>query len=241
MIHLENVDKIYPRPEGTVDALRDVTLDVRPGEFVAVRGPSGCGKSTLLTIIGGLGMPTAGRVIVGGKDLGAMSSAERAHFRARQVGFVFQMFHLLPYLSVLENVAVAEVSRDRAAAQRLLERFGLAGRLRHHPAELSIGQRQRVAIARALVNRPPLVLADEPTGNLDPESSAEVLRLLVDYHREGGTVLLVTHEEQAARCAERTVLLKDGTIQQGEAVGSSEFSQDTPRPLLEKRGKLSYL
>jgi putative ABC transport system ATP-binding protein len=212
MIHLENVSKVYPRPEGAVYALREVSLDVRPGEFVAVRGPSGCGKSTLLTIIGGLAVPTSGTVMVGGKDLGQISPSDRVRFRARQVGFVFQMFHLLPYLTVLENVAVAAISGDRAAAAQLLEQFGLADRLRHRPAELSAGQRQRVAIARALVNRPPLVLADEPTGNLDPDSSAEILRLLESFHREGGTVLLVTHEEQAARCAQRTVLLRDGVI-----------------------------
>jgi putative ABC transport system ATP-binding protein len=216
MIHLENVSKVYPRSEGAIYAIREVSLDVRPGEFVAVRGPSGCGKSTLLTIIGGLAVPTSGRVVVGGKDLCAISSPERVRFRARQVGFVFQMFHLLPYLTVLENVAVAEVSGDRAAAAQLLERFGLADRLRHHPAELSAGQRQRVAIARALVNHPPLLLADEPTGNLDPDSSAEVLRLLDGFHREGGTVLLVTHEEQAVRCAQRTVLLRDGALRCNE-------------------------
>ena len=221
MIHLENVSKVYPRPEGAVYALRELSLDVEPGEFVAVRGPSGCGKSTLLTIVGGLAAPTSGRVIVGGNDLGAMSSPGRSGLRSRQVGFVFQMFHLLPYLTVLENVAIAEVSGDRAAAAELLEQFGLADRLRHHPAELSTGQRQRVAIARALVNHPPLLLADEPTGNLDPESSAEVLRLLEGFHREGGTVLLVTHEEQAARYAQRTVLLRDGVL------GSSERSESS--------------
>jgi putative ABC transport system ATP-binding protein len=198
-----------------------VSLDVDAGEFVAVRGPSGCGKSTLLTLIGGLAMPTAGRVMVGGKDLATMSAADRVRYRARQVGFVFQMFHLLPYLTVLENVAVAEVSGDRSAAAQLLERFGLGDRLRHHPAELSAGQRQRVAIARALVNRPPLVLADEPTGNLDPENSAEALQLLASFHQEGGTLLLVTHEEQAARCAQRTVLLRDGVLGRDERPAAS--------------------
>jgi putative ABC transport system ATP-binding protein len=213
MIHLEKVSKIYPRPGGPVHALRDVTHDVAPGEFVAVRGPSGCGKSTLLTIIGALGMPTSGRVTVAGKDLLAMSPAERVGFRARQVGFVFQLFHLFPYLTVLQNVAVAQVAGDRKLPRDLLERFGLADRLGHYPAELSAGERQRVAIARAMVNRPPLLLADEPTGNLDPDSSAGVLRLLRDFHQQGGTVLLVTHEEQAARQAGRTVLLRNGSIE----------------------------
>ena len=215
MIHLENITKVYERPEGAVHALAGVSLDVTAGEFVAVRGPSGCGKSTLLTIIGALGMPTSGRVVVAGQDILAMSSPVRTRFRARQVGFVFQMFHLLPYLTVLENVAIAALEDGQTAARRILERFGLGDRMSHRPAELSAGQRQRVAIARALVNRPRLILADEPTGNLDPESSAEVLDLLADVHAEGDTILLVTHEEQAANRAQRTVVMRAGQIQVG--------------------------
>jgi len=217
MIHLEQVTKIYRRAEGPpVHALREVGLEVGRGEFVAVRGPSGCGKSTLLTIVGGLGMPTSGRVMVGGEDLAAMSSAARARFRAARIGFVFQTFHLLPYLTVLENVVAAALPGQEAEARRrakeTLERFQLGHRLRHRPAELSTGECQRVAIARAMVNQPHLVLADEPTGNLDAENSAGVLELLSGFHREGGTILLVTHQESAARYAERTVLLRDGSI-----------------------------
>ncbi len=234
MIHLENVSKIYRTADGPVHALSGLSMDVGQGEFVAVRGPSGCGKSTLLMIAGGLGMPTSGRVVVAGEDLPAISSAARARFRARRIGFVFQMFHLLPYLTVLENVTAAitkprpsvapnatkprpsvaphhkPAARDRAT--ELLEKFQLADRLRHRPAELSAGECQRVAIARALVNRPQLILADEPTGNLDPESAATVLDLLADFHRQGGTVLLVTHQERAAGYAERTILLRAGSI-----------------------------
>jgi ABC-type lipoprotein export system ATPase subunit len=216
MIHLEGVSKTYPTSGGEVHALRAVNFEVAPGEFVAVRGPSGSGKSTLLTIIGGLAAPSAGRVRVADKDLGQLSPAGLALFRQRDVGFVFQTFHLLPYLDVLGNVMVAAappVAGDGARrAGELLERFQLGHRLRHRPAELSTGESQRVAIARALVNRPSLLLADEPTGNLDAETSVGVLDLLGDFHKQGGTVLLVTHEESAAARAQRTVLLRQGEL-----------------------------
>lgn len=213
MIQLEQVSKTYRRPAGPVPALEALTLNVAAGQFVAVCGPSGCGKTTLLSIVGALVRPSAGRVVVAGEDLGAMSAAARARFRARKVGFVFQMFHLLPYLTVLENVLLAtdgDASHD--AARELLDRFGLGPRLGHRPAELSAGERQRVAIARAMIHRPPLVLADEPTGNLDGQSAAEVLEILGGFHREGATVLLVTHQEQAAAKADRVVLLRAGRV-----------------------------
>jgi ABC-type lipoprotein export system ATPase subunit len=216
MIHLEGVSKSYFTSAGEVRALVRVNLDVARGEFVAVRGPSGCGKSTLLTIIGGLAAASAGRVRVAGKDLGHLSPAALAIFRQREVGFVFQTFHLLPYLDVLSNVLVAASPSAGGdglrRANELIERFQLAHRLHHRPAELSTGESQRVAIARALVNRPSLLLADEPTGNLDAETSAGVLELLGDFHRQGGTVLLVTHEEAAAQQAQRTVLLRQGEL-----------------------------
>jgi ABC-type lipoprotein export system ATPase subunit len=217
MIQLEEVSKVYQTSDGPVHALSDVSLHVEQGEFVAVQGPSGCGKSTLLTVVGGLGTPTSGRVMVGGEDVVAMSPADRARFRAERIGFVFQMFHLLPYLTVLENVLVAALpGREAAARERaggLLEKFQLGHRLRHHPGELSTGECQRVAIARALVNRPQLVLADEPTGNLDPENSVGVLDLLSGFRAEGGTILLVTHQESAANYAGRTIRLRDGLIE----------------------------
>ncbi len=219
MIELEGVTKLYRTPAGPVHALDDVRLRVAEGEFVAVRGPSGCGKSTLLTIVGGLAAPTSGAVRVAGEDLVAISPAQRAAFRARHVGFVFQMFHLLPYLDVLHNVLAASLPSDPTArdrAHQTLARFGLAPRLTHKPGELSAGERQRVAMARALINRPRLLLADEPTGNLDAESAHEVLDLLAEYRAEGGTILLVTHQEQAAGYATRTVVLRQGRIETGD-------------------------
>jgi ABC-type lipoprotein export system ATPase subunit len=213
VICFQHVSKVYETPQGPVTALADVSLDVAPGEFVAVRGPSGCGKSTLLMLAGGIASPTCGHVIVDGLNLGTLSSQQRARFRAEAVGFVFQMFHLLPYLSVLDNVLVAATrARARLKAGELLERFQLGHRLQHRPAQLSVGERQRVAIARALLNEPRLVLADEPTGNLDPANAAGVLEILSDFHRGGGTVLLVTHDESAASQAERVVTLLEGRI-----------------------------
>jgi len=223
MIQLTDTSKTYPTPDGPVHALRHVTLKIQAGEFVAVRGPSGCGKSTLLMLVGGLGTPTSGTITVAGEDLQAISSAARTEFRARRVGFVFQMFHLLPYLSIVENVAAAalpELGADRVRrATELLDSFGLSDRLGHHPAELSAGERQRVAVARALINHPALILADEPTGNLDPESAERVLELLARFHRDGGTVLLVTHQQQAADYAQRTIALRDGAIVPSDAEG----------------------
>ena len=218
MIQLEDVSKVYETTCGSVHALSGVSLTVERGEFVAVRGPSGCGKSTLLTIVGSLGMPTSGRVTVAGEDVVGMSSAARARFRAERIGFVFQMFHLLPYLTVLENVAAAALPGQEAAARKrakvLLEGFQLGDRLEHRPGQLSTGECQRVAIARAMVNRPQLILADEPTGNLDPENSASVLELLLSFQRDGGTALLVTHQESAAKYAGRAIELRGGAIEQ---------------------------
>lgn len=215
MIKLEDVTKTYATADEPVHALSQVSLDVASGEFVAVRGPSGCGKSTLLMIAGAMATPSSGSVSVAGEDLLAMSGAARARFRAEKIGFVFQMFHLLPYLTVLENVAAAATGRATEARKRgheLLETFQLGHRLGHRPAELSTGERQRVAVARALINRPELILADEPTGNLDADSASAVLDLLDDFHRQGGTVLLVTHEEAAGKRAQRTILLGAGKI-----------------------------
>lgn len=216
MIQLAQVSKIYRGSDGPVHALCEVSLEIESGQFVVVRGPSGCGKSTLLGVVGGLTTPTSGKVRVAGQDLIAASAGTRTQVRARQIGFVFQMFHLFPYLSVLENVAVAAlpqvVAKPQVRAGELLERFHLSHRLRHRPSELSTGECQRVAVARAMINHPSLILADEPTGNLDPDNAEAVLDLLRDFHREGGTVLLVTHQETAARHAQRTVLLREGRI-----------------------------
>jgi putative ABC transport system ATP-binding protein len=219
MIQFDQVSKVYRGRAGPVCALSEVSLYVAAGEFAVVEGPSGSGKSTLLSIAGGLCASSSGTVRVDGQDLVNLSPAGRARFRARHVGFVFQMFHLFPYLSVLENVA-AGASDPREAfsrARELLERCRLSDRLRHRPGELSTGECQRVAVARALINRPRLILADEPTGNLDPASARAVMDLLAEFHSEGGTVMLVTHREMAGGPDHRTIVLKAGCIEHGEA------------------------
>ena len=224
MIQLTNVSKVYRTRAGEVRALDDVTLEVPAGQFVAVRGHSGSGKSTLLALVGGLAVPSAGDVRVADRLVSGMSSAERAGFRAEKLGFVFQMFHLLPYVNVLDNVLVGSTLEDRQAARErareLLRQFGLEARLTHRPSQLSAGERQRVAMARALLNEPPLLLADEPTGNLDPESAATLLDHVERFHGAGGTVLLVTHDERAASRAERVVSMTSGRLQPDAAVAS---------------------
>jgi putative ABC transport system ATP-binding protein len=216
MIRLENVSKTYQGKRGEVRALESVTLGVERGEFVVVRGASGSGKSTLLLTIGGLIRPTRGEVRVNGKELYGLSQGERARFRAETIGFVFQMFHLLPYLNVLDNVLVPAMTgmgqdkQDRA--RKLLETLHMSERADHKPSQLSTGERQRVAFARALLNEPELILADEPTGNLDPDNAARVLEYLSNFHREGGTILLVTHEERAQEYAQRVVFLDEGRL-----------------------------
>ena len=208
MIRLENVSKVYHKAGKEIRALDSFSLDIAVGEFVAVRGASGCGKTTLLLTVGGMIRPTTGRVLLDGQDVYSLSPRRRAALRAEKVGFVFQMFHLLPYLNVLENVrsaALAGGDASRAHAIELLERVGLSDRLNHRPAELSTGERQRVAIARAMLSRPAVILADEPTGNLDPYSATAAMDHLADFHRDGCTILLVTHEALAATYAQRTV------------------------------------
>jgi len=215
MIKLESVSKVYSRGTEEVRALDDVSLAVAPGEFVAVRGPSGCGKSTLLLTVGGMIRPTEGRVLLDGRDPYGLSLRERARLRADRVGFVFQMFHLVPYLSAVDNVlvpAMAGMAAGHSEATDLLERLQLGKRLHHRPGELSTGERQRVALARALLKRPSIVLADEPTGNLDPESAAQVMSYLSDFHRDGGTVLVVSHDALAEQHADRTVHLEAGRL-----------------------------
>ena len=216
MIELEQVSKVYRKAGGEVRALDEVSLHVELREFVAVRGPSGSGKSTLLLTVGGMVRPTRGRVVLDGQDLYGVASAERSRVRAEKIGFVFQMFHLVPYLDVLENVLLPNVAGGRASreeAAQLLERLQLGERVYHRPAELSTGERQRVAIARALVKRPAIVLADEPTGNLDPDTSAQIMGHLEEFHREGGTVLVVTHDALADQYAQRTLRLERGRLQ----------------------------
>jgi len=215
MLELRGVSKIYRAGEGEIRALDGVSVRVEAGEFVAVRGPSGCGKSTLLMAAAGMARPSAGRVLLDGEDLYALSPRRRAAVRAAKVGFVFQMFHLIPYLSVWENILsplVAGARGTRDDARAIAERVGLTERLGHRPSELSTGERQRVALARALLNRPQLILADEPIGNLDPENGRAVMDFLAEFNAEGGTVLLVTHEELAAGYAQRTITLERGRL-----------------------------
>jgi ABC-type lipoprotein export system ATPase subunit len=216
MIVLEKVAKTYRTSKGNVNALNGINLHVGEGEFVAVSGPSGSGKTTLLMTIAGMLRPTSGAVSIDKNNLYTMSMRERAKFRAENIGFVFQMFHLVPYLNVTDNVLLAGgvvTSKDRKAEARyLIERFGLTGRNHHTPAELSAGEKQRTAVARALLNRPKIILADEPTGNLDPDNTASVLGYISDFHRNGGTVVLATHGRAAEQFADRTIHLQNGTV-----------------------------
>ena len=205
MIACEEITKCY----GAVTALAPFDLKVKQGEFVAVKGVSGSGKTTLLLMLGGMLRPTRGKVHFDGKDLYSQSGPARADYRATEVGFVFQMFHLVPYLNVAENIQLAAHNGNAGnRPHELLERFGLGHRLTHTPGELSVGERQRVALARAMVNEPRLILADEPTGNLDPKNDMQVFEHLAEYHQSGGTVIVVTHGSTADQFADRVVNLK---------------------------------
>lgn len=218
ILSLTDVRKTYASGAVAVDALRGVSMDVARGDYVAIMGPSGSGKSTLMHIIGCLDVPTSGRYELAGQDVSGMTEAQLAQVRNAQIGFVFQQFNLLPTLTAWRNVALPLCYAGVPAAQRrtravtALERVGLADRVDHRPGELSGGQQQRVAIARALVTDPSLLLADEPTGNLDSTSTEEVLRLLDDLHESGRTILLITHEEEVAARAQRTLRIRDGEL-----------------------------
>lgn len=221
ILKLEHVGHTYTDAQHDVRALDDVSLQLDAGQFHAVVGPSGCGKSTLLLCAGGLLQPTSGKVSVTGSDPYALAGDARAKLRARTIGFVFQQFHLVPFLSVRDNVLAPMMALDAPAADvtrradALLERFGLAPRRDHLPAALSSGERQRTALARALLNEPHLLLADEPTGNLDSENAAIVLTHLREFSEAGGAVLLVTHDEQAVAKADTAIRLRDGRIVDG--------------------------
>lgn len=217
LLQLENISKSYNESQSTIHAVDGVSLEVAAGEFVAVRGPSGCGKSTLLLTAGGLLKPDQGKVKIEDQDPYSLSPDDRAEFRANNIGFVFQQFHLVPYLSVLENVLAPGLATNvnsglRERALKLVEQFGLTDRIGHVPAKLSSGERQRVAMARALLNSPKLLLADEPTGNLDQENAENILAYLKQFAAEGGAVLLVTHDDRAVVYAQRVVHLLNGKI-----------------------------
>lgn len=223
MIELQNIRKTYMQGGNEIRALDGVDISIAKGEFVAIMGPSGSGKSTLLNVLGALDKPDAGTYHLEHDEIASMDDDASSDLRNRRIGFVFQSFHLLPRLTVLENVLLPQryaASVDASAEQRaraLLERIGLGARLDHLPGELSGGQLQRAAIARALLNQPALLLADEPTGNLDSKSAGDVLELLAELHANGQTMVLVTHDPNIAAKAQRTIHLKDGKVAQVQA------------------------
>lgn len=216
MLSVENITKVYRKPEKEVRALDGVSLNVNSGEFVAVEGPSGSGKSTLLFTAGSLLAPDDGQILIDGRNPYALSFDERARFRAEEIGFVFQQFHLIPYLTVLENILTPSIllktENPHERAMQLIERFGLTERVHHVLAELSTGERQRTALARGFINSPSLILADEPTGNLDRENAEIVIRSLVEFADTGGSVLLVTHDAYAVQYATKTFHLEKGRV-----------------------------
>ena len=219
IIHIENIRKSYIMGKNTLEVLKGISLDINKNEYVALMGPSGSGKSTLMNILGCLDTPTKGVYILNSHDVSKMDDNALAEIRNKEIGFVFQQFNLLPRLTALENVALPLIYSGMSRKQRnekamhMLEMVDLANRHHHKPNELSGGQSQRVAIARALVNNPSLILADEPTGNLDSKTSYEIMDIFRDIHSKGNTVVLVTHEEDIARNAYRIIRLRDGIIE----------------------------
>lgn len=217
MIDVASLGKTYRRGDGApVEALKDISFRIACGEFVTIRGPSGSGKSSMLNIMGCLDKPTSGSYRLNGEELSDYSDRQLSHVRARKIGFVFQSFHLMPRTTALENVEIPMIYGpgrvDRKKAIAALVRVGLKERAHHYGTELSGGEQQRVAIARALINDPPLILADEPTGNLDSAAGAEVMGILGQLHQEGRTVVLVTHDDVVAAFAEREILFRDGVL-----------------------------
>lgn len=218
MIRIENAVKVYKTGDINLTALKGVNLHIAPGEFAAIMGPSGCGKSTMMNLLGCLDRMTSGRYILNNKDISKLTERELAGIRNTEIGFVFQSFNLLPRMTILENVELPMVYagmslRDRREkALEALSKVDLSDRIRHRPNEISGGQKQRVAIARAIVNKPSIILADEPTGNLDTKVTEEIMRIIQQLNNEGATILMVTHEADVAKYAKRIVRMKDGNI-----------------------------
>jgi putative ABC transport system ATP-binding protein len=223
ILKTENLWKVYRQGKVDVPALRGVSIEVMPGEFVSIMGPSGCGKSTMLHVIGGLAQATRGRVLLDGNDLTTMSDSERTNLRRHKVGFVFQRFNLLPTLDAYHNILLAQHIHgngfDPHRFQMVSDLLGLSGRMKHKPSELSGGEQQRVALARAIVGEPKIVLADEPTGNLDTKSSDAVLGLLRSLNKDmGQTIVMITHNPEAAEYGNRILHMRDGEVVDGISV-----------------------
>lgn len=222
VLAMEGVSKSYALGRLNVPVLHNIDLEINEGEFAAIMGPSGSGKSTLMNLIGCLDRPTSGKIMIGDMDTSLLSDLELARIRGKRIGFVFQTFNLISRLTALKNVELPMVYQDISKAERLkktkalLEMFGLGDRAIHKPAELSGGQRQRVAIARALANEPEILLADEPTGNLDSKTGQEIMQIFNKLHREGRTILMVTHDQALAQNCGRIIRLKDGRIEDGK-------------------------
>ncbi len=222
ILEIKNLCKEYGKGEIKVDALKNVSFEVEQGEFVAIVGPSGSGKSTLLHILGGVDTPTSGEVIISGTDIGKLNENNLAIFRRRQIGLIYQFYNLIPILNVEENmtlpILLAGKKPDKKLLKDLVEKLGLGDRLKHLPNQLSGGQQQRVSIGRALINHPALLLADEPTGNLDSKNSKEIISLLRKFNRENNqTVIIITHDERIALSADRVITIEDGQITKDEA------------------------
>lgn len=225
VITIRNITRDFYLGQEIVKVLKGIDLNIEKGEYVAIMGPSGSGKSTLMNLLGCLDTPTSGQYILNGKDVSKMSDDELAEIRNKEIGFVFQTFNLLPRTTALDNVALPMIyagisKKDRVTrAEEVLTNVGLADRMDHRPNQLSGGQRQRVAVGRALVNNPSIILADEPTGNLDSKTSVEIMALFDKIHASGNTVILVTHEEEIAKHAHRIIRLRDGLIESDERIG----------------------
>lgn len=219
LIKISDIKRNFVLGEEIVYVLKGIDLEINKGEYVALMGPSGSGKSTLMNLLGCLDTPTSGSYVLNGKDVSKMKDDELAEIRNKEIGFVFQTFNLLPRTTALDNVALPMIyagyskSERKARAEEVLTQVGLSDRMDHHPNQLSGGQRQRVAVARALVNKPSIILADEPTGNLDSKTSVEIMKLFNEIHANGNTVILVTHEEEIAEYAHRIIRLRDGVVE----------------------------
>src|SRR5258708_681815 len=237
LIHLESLSKVFTTDEVETHALAGIHLEIERGEFVSISGPSGCGKSTLLAILGLLDSPSEGRYVLNGNPVEQLRPAERARIRNREIGFIFQAFNLIGDLTVSENVELPLTYRHVPGAERrkmvreALERVGMAHRQKHYPSQLSGGQQQRVAVARALVGEPSILLADEPTGNLDSANGEAVIGILRELHRAGSTICMVTHDPRYAEYAERTVRIFDGRVAE-EQVQPASNAGFTPHPLI---------